>query len=149
MPVSKNALIRYKTIDRCLGNRYRRWTFEDREDGSAVFELRVIVNRELVRLLFGFAEGIRVLRPRKLVHVMRRHFLLGRRFSRQALAAFSRTADAHAIASFTRRVQAHMPPSPYTAVTLRTTAIAFETSGNLSSKRQSSFSSRTGPSSEV
>ena len=77
MPVSKNALIRYKTIDRCLGNHYRRWTFEDREDGSAVFELRVIVNRELVRLLFGFAEGIRVLRPRKLVHVMRRHFLLG------------------------------------------------------------------------
>ena len=50
---------------------------EDRDDGSAVFELRVIVNRELVRLLFGFAEGIRVLRPRKLVHVMRRHFLLG------------------------------------------------------------------------
>ncbi|MBQ2486495.1 MAG: hypothetical protein II518_05505 [Candidatus Methanomethylophilus sp.] len=46
-------------------------------------------------------------------------------------------------------MQAHMPPSPYTAVTLRTTAIAFETSGNLSSKRQSSFSSRTGPSSEV
>ena len=33
MPVSKNALIRYKTIDRCLGNRYRRWTLEDREDG--------------------------------------------------------------------------------------------------------------------
>lgn len=50
---------------------------EDRDDGSAVFELKVIVNRELVRLLFGFAEGIRVLRPRKLVHVMRRHFLLG------------------------------------------------------------------------
>ena len=29
MPVSKNALIRYKTIDRCLRNRYRRWTLED------------------------------------------------------------------------------------------------------------------------
>lgn len=29
MPASKNALIRYKTIDRCLRNRYRRWTLED------------------------------------------------------------------------------------------------------------------------
>ena len=29
MPANKNALIRYKTIDRCLRNRYRRWTIED------------------------------------------------------------------------------------------------------------------------
>ena len=29
MPANKNALIRYKTIDRCLRNRYRRWTLED------------------------------------------------------------------------------------------------------------------------
>ena len=29
MPVSKNALIRYKTIDNCLRNHYRRWTLED------------------------------------------------------------------------------------------------------------------------
>lgn len=29
MPVTKNALIRYKTIDRCLSNPYRRWTLED------------------------------------------------------------------------------------------------------------------------
>lgn len=29
MPASKNALIRYKTIDNCLRNRYRRWTLED------------------------------------------------------------------------------------------------------------------------
>ncbi|MBQ2486568.1 MAG: WYL domain-containing protein, partial [Candidatus Methanomethylophilus sp.] len=50
---------------------------EVRDDGSAVFELKVIVNRELVRLLFGYAEGIRVLRPRKLVYMMRRHFQLG------------------------------------------------------------------------
>lgn len=50
---------------------------EVREDGSAVFELKVIVNRELVRLLFGYAEGIKVLRPRTLVHQMRRHFQLG------------------------------------------------------------------------
>lgn len=29
MPASKNALLRYKTIDRCLRNRTRRWTIED------------------------------------------------------------------------------------------------------------------------
>lgn len=29
MPVNKNALIRYKTIDNCLNNPYRRWTLED------------------------------------------------------------------------------------------------------------------------
>ena len=29
MPVSRNALIRYKTIDNCLRNRYRKWTLDD------------------------------------------------------------------------------------------------------------------------
>lgn len=29
MPANKNALIRYKTIDNCLRNHYRRWTLED------------------------------------------------------------------------------------------------------------------------
>lgn len=29
MAVNKNALIRYKTIDKCLQNRYRTWTLED------------------------------------------------------------------------------------------------------------------------
>jgi len=29
MPVNRNALIRYRTIDRCLGNRYRQWTLND------------------------------------------------------------------------------------------------------------------------
>ncbi|RYZ56205.1 MAG: WYL domain-containing protein [Sphingobacteriales bacterium] len=29
MPVNRNALIRYKTIDQCLRNRRRRWTLED------------------------------------------------------------------------------------------------------------------------
>lgn len=28
MPANKNALIRYKTIDNCLRNRYRRWTLD-------------------------------------------------------------------------------------------------------------------------
>ena len=29
MPANKNALIRYKTINNCLRNRYRRWTLDD------------------------------------------------------------------------------------------------------------------------
>jgi len=29
MPVTRNALIRYRTIDNCLRNRARKWTLED------------------------------------------------------------------------------------------------------------------------
>lgn len=29
MPVNRNALIRYRTIDKCLQNRRRKWTIED------------------------------------------------------------------------------------------------------------------------
>lgn len=29
MPVNRNALLRYKTIDHCLCNRYRKWTLDD------------------------------------------------------------------------------------------------------------------------
>jgi predicted DNA-binding transcriptional regulator YafY len=29
MPVNRNALVRYKTIDNCLRNRFRKWTLED------------------------------------------------------------------------------------------------------------------------
>ncbi len=50
---------------------------ESNEDGSAVFELHVILNRELVRLLFGFAEGLKVISPRKLKYMMEKHFRLG------------------------------------------------------------------------
>ncbi len=32
MPANKNALIRYKTIDNCLRNKYRRWTLDDLVD---------------------------------------------------------------------------------------------------------------------
>lgn len=35
MPLNKNALIRYKTIDKCLQNRYRRWTLEDLIDACS------------------------------------------------------------------------------------------------------------------
>lgn len=50
---------------------------EKREDGSALFELNVIINRELVRLLFGYAEGIKVLTPRRLVYMIKNHFTRG------------------------------------------------------------------------
>ena len=35
MPVNRNALIRYKTIDNCLRNPYRRWTLEDLVDACS------------------------------------------------------------------------------------------------------------------
>lgn len=35
MPANKNALIRYKTIDNCLRNRYRRWTLDDLVDACS------------------------------------------------------------------------------------------------------------------
>lgn len=35
MPVNRNALIRYKTIDACLRNRYRRWTLENLIDACS------------------------------------------------------------------------------------------------------------------
>jgi predicted DNA-binding transcriptional regulator YafY len=40
MAVNKNALIRYKTIDKCLQNRYRQWTLEDLIDecSEALYE---------------------------------------------------------------------------------------------------------------
>ena len=38
MPVNKNALLRYKIIDRCLRNRHRRWTIEDLVDEIEVYD---------------------------------------------------------------------------------------------------------------
>lgn len=35
MPANKNALIRYKTIDNCLRNAYRRWTLDDLVDACS------------------------------------------------------------------------------------------------------------------
>ena len=44
MPANKNALIRYKTIDRCLRNRYRRWTLNDLVDAccDALYDMEGI-----------------------------------------------------------------------------------------------------------
>ncbi|MEL6924013.1 MAG: WYL domain-containing protein [Bacteroidota bacterium] len=35
MPVNRNALIRYRTIDRCLTNRYRKWTLQNLIDACS------------------------------------------------------------------------------------------------------------------
>ena len=35
MPANKNSLIRYKTIDNCLRNKYRRWKLEDLGDACS------------------------------------------------------------------------------------------------------------------
>lgn len=45
MPVNRNALIRYKTIDKCLQNRYRTWTLEDLIEAcsEALYEYEGIV----------------------------------------------------------------------------------------------------------
>ena len=44
MPANKNALIRYKTIDNCLRNRYRRWTLDDLVDAccEALYDIEGI-----------------------------------------------------------------------------------------------------------
>ncbi|UTW66379.1 WYL domain-containing protein [bacterium SCSIO 12643] len=35
MPANRNALVRYKTIDKCLQNRYRQWTLDDLIDACS------------------------------------------------------------------------------------------------------------------
>jgi len=49
MPVNRNALIRYRTIDHCLQNRYRKWTLDDLIEAcaDALYEFQGI--RELSR----------------------------------------------------------------------------------------------------
>lgn len=44
MPVNRNALIRYRTIDNCLQNRYRKWTLDDLIDAcsEALYEFEGI-----------------------------------------------------------------------------------------------------------
>ncbi len=55
MPVNRNALIRYKTIDNCLRNRYRKWTLDDLIDAcsDALYEYEGIdkgVSRRTVQM---------------------------------------------------------------------------------------------------
>ena len=50
---------------------------EQREDGSMVFQIKVIVNHELIRDLMAYSEGVRVLSPESLVQTMRERFVQG------------------------------------------------------------------------
>ena len=51
MPANKNALRRYKTIDNCLRNRYRRWTRDDRVEAcsDALYDMEGITKGECAR----------------------------------------------------------------------------------------------------
>lgn len=65
MPANKNALIRYKTIDRCLRNRYRRWTIDDLTEAcsDALYELEGIVKGVSLRTVQG---DLQIMRSDKL-----------------------------------------------------------------------------------
>ena len=57
MPANRNALIRYKTIDNCLRNPYRRWTLEDLVDAcsDALYEYEGIdkgISKRTVQIQF-------------------------------------------------------------------------------------------------
>ncbi len=61
MPANKNALIRYKTIDNCLRNRYRRWTLEDLVDAcsEALYDMEGIRKGVSVRTVQGDIQMMR------------------------------------------------------------------------------------------
>jgi hypothetical protein len=65
MPANKNALIRYKTIDRCLRNRFRRWTIEDLTDAcsAALNEMEGISKGVSIRTVQG---DLQIMRSDKL-----------------------------------------------------------------------------------
>ena len=61
MPANKNALIRYKTIDNCLRNHYRRWTLDDLVDAccDALYEMEGITKGVSVRTVQGDIQMMR------------------------------------------------------------------------------------------
>ena len=65
MPANKNALIRYKTIDRCLRNRYRRWTLDDLVEAcsNALYDMEGITKGISVRTIQA---DIQIMRSDKL-----------------------------------------------------------------------------------
>lgn len=65
MPANKNALIRYKTIDNCLRNRYRRWTLDDLVDAcsDALYDMEGIVKGVCARTV---QKDIQIMRSDKL-----------------------------------------------------------------------------------
>ncbi len=65
MPVNRNALIRYKTIDKCLQNRFRKWTLENLIDAcsDALYEYEGIDKGVSKRTVQG---DIQIMRSDKL-----------------------------------------------------------------------------------
>ncbi len=61
MPVNRNALIRYKTIDKCLQNRYRKWTLNDLIDAcsDALYEYEGIAKGVSRRTVQGDIQMMR------------------------------------------------------------------------------------------
>lgn len=61
MPANKNALIRYKTIDRCLRNMYRRWTLDDLVDAcsDALYDMEGIAKGVSTRTVQGDLQMMR------------------------------------------------------------------------------------------
>ncbi len=61
MPANKNALIRYKTIDNCLRNKYRRWTLEDLVEAcsDALYEMEGVSKGVSVRTVQGDIQMMR------------------------------------------------------------------------------------------
>lgn len=61
MPANKNALLRYKTIDNCLRNRFRRWTLEDLVNAcsDALYEFEGIRKGVSVRTIQGDLQMMR------------------------------------------------------------------------------------------
>lgn len=61
MPANKNALIRYKTIDRCLRNKYRKWTLNDLVDAcsEALYEMEGIDKGVSARTIQGDIQMMR------------------------------------------------------------------------------------------
>ena len=65
MPVNKNALLRYKIIDRSLRNRYRRWTIEDLVDevSDALYDMEGIRKGISLRTVQNDIQIMHTMRP--------------------------------------------------------------------------------------
>lgn len=65
MPLNRHALIRYKTIDKCLQNRFRRWTLDDLIEAcsDALYEYEGVLKRVGLRTV---QSDIQIMRSDKL-----------------------------------------------------------------------------------
>ena len=65
MPANKNALIRYKTIDNCLRNPFRRWTLDDLVDAcsEALYDCEGIRKGVSLRTVQGDLQMMRSDKP--------------------------------------------------------------------------------------